>query len=129
MSLDRLAAACLLPSFPGVAAPEWVLRWAERGLGGVCLFAENVADREQLRRLCESLDGLVLALDEEGGDVTRLEWERGSSYPGNLALGAVDDVELTAAVAGSIAAELAACGVTTNLAPVADANTYRSNRP
>ena len=32
-TLDRLAAACLLPSFPGHEAPDWVLRLAERGLG------------------------------------------------------------------------------------------------
>ena len=40
--------------------------------------------------------------------MTRLEAEHGSSYPGNLALGAVDDVALTEAVAGAIAGELAA---------------------
>src|SRR5207244_4135888 len=80
----------LLPSFPGHEAPDWMLRWAERGLGGVCLFSYNVRDREQLRRLCSALEGLVLATDEEGGDVTRLEWGRGGSYPGNLAPGAGD---------------------------------------
>jgi beta-N-acetylhexosaminidase len=125
--LSRLAAACLLPSFPGHEAPGWVLRWAERGLGGVCLFAYNIGEPEQLRRLCASLEGLVLATDEEGGDVTRLEWERGSSYPGNLALGTVDDVGLTAAIAASIAVKLASCGLTMNLAPVADANTNPDN--
>ena len=65
---------------------------------------------------------MLLAIDEEGGDVTRLEWETGSSYPGGAALGAVDDVALTEAVAASIAAELAAAGVNWNLAPVADVN-------
>ena len=34
---------------------------------------------------------MLLAIDEEGGDVTRLEWETGSSYPGGAALGVVDD--------------------------------------
>ena len=41
----------------------------------------------------------VVCIDEEGGDVTRLEASTGSSVPGPLALGAVDDVELTARVA------------------------------
>ncbi len=59
--------------------------------------------------------------------MTRLEAERGSSYPGNLALGAVDDVALTEAVASAIAGELAAAGVNLNLAPVADANTNPLN--
>jgi beta-N-acetylhexosaminidase len=126
-SVDRLAAACLLPSFPGLVAPEWVLRWAERGLGGLTLFAYNVQDRNQLRGLSATLPGLLLAIDEEGGDVTRLEWERGSSTPGNLALGVVDDVELTEAVAGVIAADLADCGIGLNFAPVADVNTNPRN--
>ena len=126
-TLGRLAAACLLPSFPGPEAPEWVLRWADRGLGGLTLFSYNVRDRDQLRALAASLPGLLLAIDEEGGDVTRLEWREGSSTPGNLALGAVDDVASTEAVAGLIAADLADCGIGLNLAPVADVNTNPDN--
>ena len=56
-------------------------RLAERGLGGLTLFSYNVRDRDQLRALAASLPGLLLTIDEEGGDVTRLEWERGSSTP------------------------------------------------
>ncbi|MGZ4382956.1 MAG: glycoside hydrolase family 3 N-terminal domain-containing protein, partial [Gaiellaceae bacterium] len=97
--LERLAAATLFPGFPGPLAPEWVLRWAERGLGGVVLFAWNVESRAQLSSLCASLraerDDLLISVDEEGGDVTRLEAASGSSYPGNLALGEVDDPGLT----------------------------------
>jgi beta-N-acetylhexosaminidase len=126
-SLERDAAACIWPGFPGPAAPEWIARWLERGLGGVVLFAWNVDGDEQLRTLTASLGDAVVAIDEEGGDVTRLEAARGSSYPGAAALGAVDDVELTAAVARSIAADLARVGVTLNLAPVADANTNPRN--
>ena len=65
------------------------------------LFAWNVRDPEQVARLVDALRAerpdVVVAIDEEGGDVTRLEAPTGSSYPGNLALGAVDDVELTSA--------------------------------
>ena len=43
--------------------------------------------------------------------MTRLETDRGSSYPGNAALGVVDDVELTEQVAAAIGADLAAVGV------------------
>jgi len=129
--LDRLAAACLQPSFPGYVVPEWVARWLERGLGGITLFAYNVRDPEQLAQLTGSLRAerpeLLISIDEEGGDVTRLEAEHGSSYPGNLALGAVDDVALTESVAGAIAGELASVGVNLNLAPVADANTNPRN--
>lgn len=126
-ALDRAAAACLLPSFPGLEAPDWVLRWAERGLGGLTLFSYNVGDAAQLRALAASLPGLLLAIDEEGGDVTRLEWQRGSSSPGNLALGTVDDVALTEGVAARIGADLAGCGIGLNFAPVADVNTNPDN--
>ena len=129
--LDRLAAACLQPSFPGHVVPDWVARWLERGLGGITLFAYNVRDPEQLAQLTGALRAeqpeLLISIDEEGGDVTRLEAEHGSSYPGNLALGAVDDVELTEKVAGAIAGELTSAGVNLNLAPVADANTNPLN--
>jgi beta-N-acetylhexosaminidase len=91
------------------------------------LFAWNVRDSEQVARLTASLPGLLVAVDEEGGDVTRLEAATGSSYPGNLALGALDDVEVTEQVAAELAFDLAEVGVTMNLAPVADVNTNPRN--
>ena len=122
--LEPAAAACVFPGFKGATVPDWLRRELEGGLGGVVLFAFNVRDPEQLAALTESLraerDGLVVSVDEEGGDVTRLEAVRGSSFPGNLALGAVDDVELTRRVAAAIGGELASVGVNMNLAPVAD---------
>jgi beta-N-acetylhexosaminidase len=129
--VERWAAGCLLASFPGHQAPDWIRRWLARGLGGIVLFGDNVRDGEQVAELTGVLRGehsdLVVAIDEEGGDVTRLEAASGSSYPGNLALGFVDDVELTRAVAGAIAGELRAAGVTLNLAPVADVNSNPQN--
>jgi beta-N-acetylhexosaminidase len=129
--LARLAAACLQPSFPGHVVPEWVVRWLERGLGGITLFAYNVRDPQQLAELTGALRArrpeLLLSIDEEGGDVTRLEAERGSSYPGNAALGVVDDPALTESVASAIAGDLARAGINLNLAPVADVNSNPRN--
>ena len=130
MSVERLALGCLLPSFPGREAPDWVLRRLDEGLGGITLFAYNVGDPAHLAALTARLRSageILLTLDEEGGDVTRLEAARGSSYPGNLALGAVDDVQLTENVAAAIAADLARAGVNVNLAPVADVNVNPRN--
>jgi beta-N-acetylhexosaminidase len=123
--LERLAAGVLLPGFEGTRAPDWVLRRLEGGLGGVVLFARNVG--EELPALSAELGDVLIAIDEEGGDVTRLEATRGSSFPGNLALGAVDDVTLTERVAAAIGGSLAAVGINVNLAPVADANTNPEN--
>ena len=89
--LERLALGCLLPGFPGEEPPDWIRRLLEAGLGGVVLYAWNVRDPAQLRALTDALRAerpeLVIAIDEEGGDVTRLEARDGSSYPGNWALG------------------------------------------
>jgi beta-N-acetylhexosaminidase len=124
MSLERLGAGCVIPSFPGAVAPEWVLRGLDEGIGGICLFAYNVGDglAELTASLREVRPDVLIGIDEEGGDVTRLEVARGSSYPGNAALGAVDDVSLTERVAASIGADLAAVGINLDFAPVADVN-------
>lgn len=121
-----LAARCVVPSFPGDTVPDWVKRFLAAGGGGICLFAYNVPSASALADLCAALraerDEVLLAIDEEGGDVTRIEWQTGSSYPGGAALGALDDVAVTEAIAASIGAELAAVGVNWNFAPVADVN-------
>jgi len=129
--LERHALGCLLPGFPGEEPPDWIRGLLGAGLGGVVLYAWNVRDPAQLRALTDALRAeqpeLVVAIDEEGGDVTRLEARDGSSYPGNWALGVVDDVDLTRAVAGAMAADLAAAGVNLDFAPVADVNTTVDN--
>ncbi|HEV8460709.1 MAG TPA: glycoside hydrolase family 3 N-terminal domain-containing protein [Gaiellaceae bacterium] len=121
MTLTRLANACIFPSFPGDAVPDWVRRFLADGGGGIVLFAYN-APYDVCRALRAERDDVMLAIDEEGGDVTRLEWDTGSSYPGGAALGAIDDADVTEAVAASIGAELAAAGINWDLAPVADVN-------
>ncbi|MBT2229625.1 glycoside hydrolase family 3 protein [Nonomuraea sp. NEAU-A123] len=128
--LRRLAAGTLLVAFQGTTAPDWVLRELENGLGGVTFFGFNVADPDRLRSLTASLRAAgepVISLDEEGGDVTRLAYHVGSPYPGNAALGAVDDAELTHRVYRAIGSELAACGINLDMAPDADVNTEADN--
>jgi beta-N-acetylhexosaminidase len=131
VSVERLAAGVLLAGFEGPTVPGWLKRRLEEGLGGVVLFAWNVESPEQVAELTAALraerDGLVVAIDEEGGDVTRLEARRGSSYPGNWALGAVDDPGLTEEVAAAIGADVARVGVNLDLAPVADVNVSPEN--
>jgi beta-N-acetylhexosaminidase len=129
--LERLASSCILPGFEGPTVPDWVRHRLSEGLGGVVLYAWNVESSDQLRALTADLraerEDVIVAIDEEGGDVTRLEAATGSSYPGNAALGVVDDVELTERVAKSLGSELAAVGVTLDFAPVADVNTDPQN--
>ena len=129
--LERLAAGCLLAGFEGPTVPDSLRRALDAGLGGVVLFAWNVENRRQVGQLSGALRGeredVVVGIDEEGGDVTRLEADRGSSYPGNWALGTVDDPALTEEVAAAIGADLAGVGVNLNFAPVADVNVNSMN--
>ncbi|WP_034265119.1 glycoside hydrolase family 3 protein [Actinospica robiniae] len=130
--LTRDAGAVLQMAAPGTEAPAWVLRALEaRELGGLVLFSRNLADRAQTAALCASLreadEDVLIALDEEGGDVTRLEIGEGSSYPGNLALGRVDDIRLTESVGRSIGLDLLEVGVNFNYAPCADVNANPDN--
>ncbi|MER8047558.1 glycoside hydrolase family 3 N-terminal domain-containing protein [Streptomyces sp. NPDC094032] len=125
------ADACLLPGFTGYTAPDWVRRRVAEGLGGVALYHDNVADTAQLSKLTGELRAeradVLIAIDEEGGDVTRLEIARGSSWPGNHALGRADDTELTRQVAAGIGRTLAETGVSLDFGPVADVNTTADN--
>lgn len=121
----------LQPGFTGTTAPDWVRRRLAEGLVSVALFGRNVADPEQVTALTSQLraerDDLLVAIDEEAGDVTRLEVRTGSSFPGNHALGAVDDPALTRRVARELGRRLAACGVNLNWAPSADVNANPDN--
>jgi beta-N-acetylhexosaminidase len=127
-SLTRLAAAILIPPFPGASAPRWILEALGQGLAGVTLFGQNISAPNQVRALTARLQAAsaatgadpVIAIDEEGGDVTRVAYADGSPYPGNAALGAVDDIVLTRAVYQAIGADLAALGINFDLAPCAD---------
>jgi beta-N-acetylhexosaminidase len=131
IELERLALRCLFPGFPGLEPPEWVRRRLAGGLGGVVLYAWNAESAEQVAGLTRALrserPNVLVAIDEEGGDVTRLEAATGSSYPGSAALGVVDDVDLTEAVASAMGSDLAAAGANLDLAPVADVNSNPSN--
>ncbi|MEU2153980.1 glycoside hydrolase family 3 protein [Streptomyces sp. NPDC019396] len=130
-TLTRDALAVLQPGFPGTTAPEWLLRRIGEGLAAVGLFGRNIASPEQLSALTAQLraerDDVLVAIDEEGGDVTRLEVRTGSSFPGNHALGSVDDTDLTRQVAAALGRRLAACGVDLNWAPSADVNSNPNN--
>jgi len=129
--ISELAACVLQPGFAGTSAPDWVRRRLAEGLGGVALFARNVETPAQVAALTAQLRAerpdVIVAIDEEAGDVTRLESRQGSSRPGNLALGAIDDPALTEAVAHDLGRDLARAGITLNYAPDADVNSNPDN--
>ena len=129
--LPELAAAVLQPGFVGTSVPDWVRRRLGEGLGGVALFARNVESPAQVAALTAQLRAerpdVIVAIDEEAGDVTRFESRHGSSRPGNLGLGAIDDAALTEAVARDLGLDLAHAGITLDYAPDTDVNSNPDN--
>ena len=112
--------------------PPEAARLLEDGLGGVCLFGSNTADGfEAVRRLTDAVHAAnpvaVVAIDEEGGDVTRLHARAGSPHLGAAALGVLDDLAVTEATGWAVGRALADAGIDLDLAPVADVNSCADN--
>lgn len=127
--LHRLALTVLQPGFEGGTAPDWLRKALGEGLGGAVLFARNVSagTAALVASLRAENPGVVVAIDEEGGVVTRLEAREGSSFPGNRALGVVDDVALTERVGRQIGRMLAELDITLDYAPSVDVNANPAN--
>jgi len=130
-SVRRLVDGVLVPGFDGTVPSDWLRRAIDGGLGGVCWFAQNVPDLDTARALADQLHGqrddLLVLSDEEGGGVTRLEAATGSSWPGNAALGVVDDVVATEAAGAGIGALARRAGVDVVLSPAVDVNSEPDN--
>ncbi|TBN57734.1 beta-N-acetylhexosaminidase [Glaciihabitans arcticus] len=131
MTPSTNAAAVLLPGFVGTELPEWLAARLRNGLAGVCIFGNNIESREQLRELTgairEANPDSLIAIDEEGGDVTRLYYDQGSPYPGNALLGRINDLDYTEQVARQVGWELRLAGVNLNFAPDVDINSNADN--
>jgi beta-N-acetylhexosaminidase len=127
----RLALRTLLGAFPGHTPPADALRLVGDGLAGVVLFGYNIDSTTQVAALTGALRSarpdVLVSIDEEGGDVTRLAHATGSPYPGNAALGRVDDEGLTRRIYRAIGADLAALGIGLDLAPTVDVNSVDDN--
>lgn len=125
----------LLLSFEGYALPADVQKtFAQRAVSGVTLFRpNNYESPDQLRELNESIQRAigshrpaVIAIDQEGGQLHAFG-SPATMWPGNMALGAVDDADLTERVGAAMAAELRAVGINVAYAPVADLATNPNN--
>mgnify|MGYP001202323379 CR=1 FL=1 len=131
MTLSRDIAATLQPGFVGAQVPDWVRSAGADGLVSVCLYGDNTGPGGGLAEVCRALaqaaPGLLLAVDEEGGDVTRLHYPQGSTTVGNALLGRLGSVETTLAVATAIGREVRGLGIALNLAPVVDVGSNPDN--
>ena len=128
LTLRAKLAQLLVVRFDGPAVSRDVDVMVRRqGVGAVVLYAKsgNIVDETQLRTLTATLQGasalpLVIAIDQEGGRVDRLEAVRGAR-PAASELAAGNDPARRAATAGEEdARDLAHLGIQLNLAPVVD---------
>jgi beta-N-acetylhexosaminidase len=106
------------------------------GVGHVILFARNVAEPEQVAELVRELQEiardaghdlpLFVAVDQEGGRVARLKapW---TVWPPLRAVGRLGSEEHARRLGQALAAELRACGIRWDMAPVVDVDTNPRN--
>ncbi len=95
-------------------------------VGGIVLFSRNLGHPDEIRQLCGDVQDyarssgqppLIIAIDQEGGQVARLKAPFFSEFPGNPAMKTRDDALNFARVTAS---ELRSIGVNMNYAPVLD---------
>jgi beta-N-acetylhexosaminidase len=132
-ALRRQIGQLLIAGFNGHQIPTELRAIArEFGLGGVILFARNVAEPEQVAELAFEASRMVpdlplwVSIDQEGGRVARLKAPF-TEWPPMATLGRSGDTALAERFARALAAELKAVGVTLDNAPVLDVHTNPKN--
>ncbi|MBP5282733.1 MAG: glycoside hydrolase family 3 protein [Lachnospiraceae bacterium] len=102
--------------------------------GGTILFAENIKDTEQTLRYVLDMQSTnqqgggipyFVAIDQEGGNVTRINYA--TMGVGNMALAATGKPENAMKMAQIYGTELQALGINVNYAPVLDINSDATN--
>ncbi len=132
-SLRREVGRLLIAGFTGTElSPELRSLAREFGLGGVILFARNIADPEQVAGISHDTARLDpdlppwISVDQEGGRVARLRAPF-TEWPPMATLGRSGDAALARRFARALASELAAVGITLDYAPVLDVHTNPKN--
>lgn len=100
--------------------------------GGIIFFRRNLESVQQIVDLTNGLQKLsagsplLMAIDQEGGRVSRLPGEF-TIFPPCGQLGQCNSTELAYSAAATIAKELRAVGINMNMAPVLDVNSNPEN--
>jgi beta-N-acetylhexosaminidase len=134
LTIRQMIAQCIMPRISAneyydsaeVRHAAWELV-SEHGIGGWCVFqGDAIATARMIKELQQrSAIPLLISADFEFGLAMRLQG--GTSFPHAMALGRLDDVKATFAVAQAIAKEARALGIHWNFAPVCDINSDKLN--
>ncbi len=101
-------------------------------VGGIILFAKNIVDPEQTKKLIDGFQEnskypLFTAVDEEGGRVARVANNDGMGVEKTEAMADVNDTERANDIGRSIGKYLSKLGFNLDFAPVADVLTDKNN--
>src|SRR5688500_15674445 len=129
----RQVGQLMLAGFVGQTIPVELRSLArEFDLGGIVLFARNVAEPAQVADLAREAQELSrtapvwVGIDQDGGRVQPVKAPL-TIWPPAATLGRADDVALTSRFGRALARELRAMGITLDFAPVLDVLTRRDN--
>lgn len=136
-SLEEKIGQLFICGFHSLEADEQITTLVkDYHVGGTVYFRRNIQSVNQLADLSAELQDLprshreiplFIAIDQEGGMVARLDHEGMSRIPGNMSLGAADELSLTEATARLAAKEMLALGINFNFAPCIDVNNNPAN--
>lgn len=132
VALDKIGQLFMIGFDGTTVSADFAAFLTEYRPGGVILFARNLESPEQIVDLtndlqrCSPHSQLLIAIDQEGGRVSRLP-KGFTIFPPCDVLGRCHSSELAYAAAAATAKELRAVGINMNMSPVLDVNSNSSN--
>lgn len=137
VSLQEMIAQMIMVGFEGTKKEDkWVRQIRidinKQRIGGILLFDRNIKSPEQLKALTSNLQlktplPTLIAIDQEGGLVTRLTKEKGfRTYPSARKVGENKNIGETYKLYKEMAKYLKSFGINYNLAPVVDITSLTS---
>lgn len=134
LSVEEKVGQVLMVHFRGEESNEDARVLVEDvGVGGIIYYdwANGLSSQKKVRDLSEALQRrahipLLIAIDEEGGCVTRLKGEF-TVFPGNKAVAMMGQEEWAELCAEAVGEQLRLSGINLNLAPVVDINSNPQN--
>ncbi len=102
------------------------------GLGGVIVFGRNFESPSELKEIVDEIKvrtstNLIVAVDQEGGDVARLSGSGFPTFPSPAYYGERGDIQAAVHAAKVTSEKLNEIGINMNLGPVADVLTNPDN--
>jgi len=131
MTMDEKIGQMLVAGVPGSAISPASAGIIHRYLpGGIIFYGYNIGDISGMSSFIQELQKesmaasgipLFVSIDQEGGRVKRIT-DGATQFPGNMAMGVINDKGLTNRAARILGMELRLCGINMNLAPDIDVN-------